>query len=768
MALASPSRWRLVFTWLFGFLLPAGTLFYESLTGFCAQYLFDPLPSFLHQGVVALVPLGFLFVLNVATPSTSRGHQLPFVLGGVFAISLIYTLPFVPLLPAAFVALIYFGLGFLPLAPLLALLVTGSWIHWLSKQRAVEGLWRRLGWGALVGLLCFVVADGQRIATHVGLGMAASDDAGTRARGLRVLRAVGDEGTMLRQCLQFKPQSMLYSVAVEPEDARRIYFRVHGKVMTQSDRMEAEFLSAFDRVGEALDLGEGTWPRVEGLHLKTSEITAELESQAPLAYLQWEMVFGNARLWPAEALAEIALPTGAQVSRVTLWIEGEPREAAFGGRTQVTDAYEDVVVVQRKDPLLVTTAGPDRVRMRAFPVPPGGELRMLLGITAPLDVVRSIEGRLDLPYFSEHNFSLAEGSRHHIRLVDTGRALRLHAPLGLPNPFQLNDQELASFATFVAIHRDDASSVFWHGEDPQAPRQMARLIEGQRPRPRHLVAVVDGSATMAAHRQELAATLEVLAGAWPAMDVVWAGDTVETRLAGGAEAVPGDFDDWLEGRNFVGGRDNVPALLRGIELAAAATGGAVLWIGGVQPLELTPADEVRAFLDGIDGLPPIFALPTTPGAFRQWDAFEVVPPEILPRYGTLSDDVRRLPGVDPEGRAFQLRFALPGEPVPPGAVPASAHLARRWAGDEVQRLLRRGDDGSRQDALRLAVEYQLVTPVSGAVVLETAEQYAAHDLEPVDPFTVPTIPEPEVWALLLVALGSMVWLRRRRAASATV
>ncbi len=95
----------------------------------------------------------------------------------------------------------------------------------------------------------------------------------------------------------------------------------------------------------------------------------------------------------------------------------------------------------------------------------------------------------------------------------------------------------------------------------------------------------------------------------------------------------------------------------------------------------------------------------------------------------------------------------------------SSHLARLWAKDAVDdlRSRRRSDDRSAAEAL--AVNYQLVTPISGAVVLETAAQYKAAGLQPVDPETVPTIPEPEVWAMMIVAavvLG-VVLIRRRRA-----
>jgi hypothetical protein len=48
--------------------------------------------------------------------------------------------------------------------------------------------------------------------------------------------------------------------------------------------------------------------------------------------------------------------------------------------------------------------------------------------------------------------------------------------------------------------------------------------------------------------------------------------------------------------------------------------------------------------------------------------------------------------------------------------------------------------------------------VTGAVVLETAAQYRAAGLEPVEAGTVPTIPEPEMVMLLIVAGAFMIWI----------
>jgi hypothetical protein len=70
----------------------------------------------------------------------------------------------------------------------------------------------------------------------------------------------------------------------------------------------------------------------------------------------------------------------------------------------------------------------------------------------------------------------------------------------------------------------------------------------------------------------------------------------------------------------------------------------------------------------------------------------------------------------------------------------------------------------REAAVELARRYQLVTPVSGAVVLETRAQFEQAGLQAVDSNSVPSVPEPGVIILLLAGagiLGLRFALRRR-------
>ncbi|RYD46585.1 MAG: PEP-CTERM sorting domain-containing protein, partial [Verrucomicrobiaceae bacterium] len=88
-------------------------------------------------------------------------------------------------------------------------------------------------------------------------------------------------------------------------------------------------------------------------------------------------------------------------------------------------------------------------------------------------------------------------------------------------------------------------------------------------------------------------------------------------------------------------------------------------------------------------------------------------------------------------------------------------LARLWASRaaESQQMV-----PSATERTELAARYQLVTPVSGAVVLETQQQYDDHGLTPVDGDAtpqIPSVPEPST-GMLVILTTSLTLLRRRR------
>src|SRR5262249_3867841 len=106
-----------------GIILPAISIAVESITHVCAQHFFDPIPSVWHVLLVVFVPLGYFQVLRgIRAQQVDRAGLLAATDAIAVGISLFYTLVYLPLMPLAAIALIMFGLGLLPLAPVFALI----------------------------------------------------------------------------------------------------------------------------------------------------------------------------------------------------------------------------------------------------------------------------------------------------------------------------------------------------------------------------------------------------------------------------------------------------------------------------------------------------------------------------------------------------------------------------------------------------------------------------------------------------------------------
>src|SRR5437867_5939828 len=184
-----------------GVIFPGSVVLLEATTGFCAGVFFDPLPTVWHTLLAAFVPAAN-FLLWLALRKEWRGYAraLGWLSGAAIGSAAIYTLVFLPLLPLAALALIFFGLGLLPMAPLFALItsITGRRYlrRWQGRPAKLPGLWP----GIALTLIVLAAAELPGVVTRFGLRMAASTDAATSRRGDVWLRSLGDRNAMLRSC----------------------------------------------------------------------------------------------------------------------------------------------------------------------------------------------------------------------------------------------------------------------------------------------------------------------------------------------------------------------------------------------------------------------------------------------------------------------------------------------------------------------------------------------------------------------------------------
>ena len=786
------------FVLLCGVVLPLVTMLVELFTRLCADIFFDPLPTGWHILVASAVPMGNLFVWHAVWRRSPRWdvsrrmhRSLGFMNGLALGVALLYALLFLPLTPLGLLAL-WSGLGLLPLTPLLSFLAALVCRHFLrrllvpGKALKVPGLW----WG--IGLACVLLGAGEvpSTLTRLGLQMAASETPAVSLRGVRWLRAIGSEAAMLRACYQRPGRAtdlvgFLLSLGdpVTPTQAREIYYRVTGvpfnavppPALVHRGRWGLESDWTFD----ADQGGTAVGGQVRELWLTNSSLAGSIDPDAALAYLEWTLVFTNQARTQHEARVQLALPPGGMVSRLTLWINGVEQEAAFGARTQVRQAYERVVQ-QRRDPVLITTNGPDRILVQCFPVPPqGGEMQIRIGITAPLLLESQERGVLRLPYFLERNFSLSPETRHAVwveskrrlearsdRLRPEQPAERLYGIRGaIPNA------EMTVPDTLIRAYRDSQSRQAWTPDPTDSERYTIRqtLVEKPQMPLTHLAVVVDGSRGMQPFLQEIAYALRHLP-AGIELSVLFAADTVlelTSPAPSGSLAFLTALTEQLRTMQSVGGRDNVAALARGWDIAAAHQHGALLWLHGPQPVPLQAVAALRQRLERRPDGPRLYALQVRPGTHRLVEALEGLPALTeVPRLGTVAADLARLfaqwQGQWQQFTLVRERLAAEAFQEESHGQATSAHLARLWAYDTVMQLQQAHKQPA--EALQLALRYHLVTPLTGAVVLETQQQYTQAGLEPVPPGTVPTIPEPEIWMLLVVAaliVGGMLYHRRR-------
>jgi hypothetical protein len=773
---------------LVGVAYPAVVVLIELLSRFCATSLFDPMPTWGHVAAVSFVPASNLLLWTQLRRATLRHPKwLAFISGTAIAIGAFYALLFLPLFPLAVVAILVV-IGLLPLAPLAAFASAVVLYRTLRARCETPHLARALIGGLAVGVALLLILDVPVAATRLGIQWAMSDTPSERERGLMLLRTLGNDDLLLRLCYGAanQPVGLLSAfamfadgldfrdrrrVAVPLADAREIYYRVHG-VPFNAKPAPFENASASRLADFQFDNDHGgtqVGGRLKGLHMVASRLDGSISGDDAVAYLEWTVEFRNSEATDREARLQLALPPNGVVSRATLWVNGEEREAAYGGRGAVRAAYQKVAVQQRRDPLLVTTKGADRVLAQAFPVPRnGGTIKFKLGITAPLEVVEPGKARLTLPALVDRNFSFAADMGHSV-WIESKRPLAWSdsdpaaGGDGSP-PFRLtgtiSDRDLSSTRQAITVDRDPSIRRLLAriGDDESVVQTISQATQPAT----SLMLVVDGSARVAGVTPQLIRAMEAIPPGIKVGVIIAAEPVQRVTPAAWSPAQKQKVTDLLRMTRRYGGQDNAPALIEALTTLEAEPQATLLWVHGPQPVSFRgSAERLEQASARLSRLPRVVLYSVEPGpnellpdAPWAWSAVT------LPNTASLETDLealfRRWSNQTPV-LAVQRSVESAADGVPKG----SDHVARLWASDRVLELMRTDPNGNRAAAVALATRYHLVTPVSGAVVLETKQQYDENGLTPVAQATVPTVPEPHEWALLLIACAAFAWLAWR-------
>jgi hypothetical protein len=168
----------------FGVILPLITLGVELFTRMCARDLFDPMPTYWHSLLVAMVPAANLMGWFELRKGTAEYRLASGITNGLaIGVSLFYTAVFLPVIPIGIVAIAMAGLGILPLAPPLALiagLVLSRRLRRLRLAQNQAGISGPVGgryvWAGLaIALLALLLIELPATVTRLNLQLAASD-----------------------------------------------------------------------------------------------------------------------------------------------------------------------------------------------------------------------------------------------------------------------------------------------------------------------------------------------------------------------------------------------------------------------------------------------------------------------------------------------------------------------------------------------------------------------------------------------------------------
>ncbi|SEW40912.1 XrtN system VIT domain-containing protein [Chitinophaga arvensicola] len=131
-----------------------------------------------------------------------------------------------------------------------------------------------------------------------------------------------------------------------------------------------------------------------GKDLVTTSVTtrADIWPQYHLSYTENTYTVRNdtRRRWATdeEAIYTFHLPEGAVVTSLSLWINNAEEKAVLTTQAKADSAYTTIVGKQRRDPSVVHWQEGNRVIVRVFPVPQGGERKFKIGVTAPLKAAK--------------------------------------------------------------------------------------------------------------------------------------------------------------------------------------------------------------------------------------------------------------------------------------------------------------------------------------------------------------------------------------------
>jgi len=794
-----------------GVLLPLLAALFEATTHFCAHRFFDPFPSTSHLILFLLIPLSNFLALLARHNNLSEHYASMALLSGMAAgVAVMYSLMFLPIVGWSLLFTLAVGFGLLGLAPLIAVPCTiggGKIICRLASNKTYFDPHQVEHFGHLIILVMVISIELPSTLTRVHLEMA--DNKTQSKDGINWLRKYGNNEVMLRACYERSGRATdilgsLYEAAhpLSVDHARRIYYQVTGQPFN-SVPLPAGARATISHAGLAPDIagvnakvedefdldadiaGETVSGQARGLSLVKSGINGKIDSDALLADLSWSLDFTNKSRYDREARAKLLLPAGAVIDGATLTVDGVEHNAEIMVRKKARAVYVQSVV-QRQNPLLISTCGPDEVLLQCFPIEPGKTVGIRLSLACRLTFIDDGRAAVPLPIIVEKNFVQVvpvildlKGS-HSLTGFDRRNVVTDRANSSKPQSANaaslsslneiLDVSSLDTLRSPVSAIRDpQCTTVFCHNTFDGGRTIVDRRIapETNKP-PTKLLIIIDGSKFMAADVDEIAKGLKALPASVP-IELRLISDETKTLFSGtigGSQTTFNEAIAALQNSEFVGGQDDSLALIYLARKAIADPGTAVLWIHGAQPVCKAKKEDLQKLLKQDVEHPLVYDFTVCAGPAEILNGIYPCSSFVrVTRTADISSDLQGLyrswkspASADGEFSSIPYRE---GEVVPGHETYPS--LAQLYASNQILQDVSRLDSidqtVDQTQAAQLAQDYHLVTPVSSAVVTSTDA------LERDQKVATGVAPEADTWLLLIVAGGLIVAcirIQRRR------
>ncbi|NQZ59182.1 MAG: hypothetical protein HRT88_17145, partial [Lentisphaeraceae bacterium] len=590
----------------FTFFLPILAVIIELAVHPFGESFFDPLPNWWHVILCLMAPVSNLCMyVNLKEKKGLSQKLLVFNSMGI-ACGLYYGIYFIPLAPLSLLGILLFGAGLLSLSPVLAL-----WGACTLRRRYKQGYGfqpsgctRVLSYLLILGLI-LLGANIPDVISEIGLSQYVNaKTAEEKSEAISFLRSWGSPSRILyKKGMAYRSDisSLVASrkmgdlpdwVSLEDDEVDKLYYQISGQAPFKDKHFYGPFArrGGYDRWDD--ELGEqGILHLRKNLSLFSSRFDSSIDGDAALAYSEWTLEFLNTGYRNEEARMEVLLPKGAVVSRLTLWVDGEEREAAFAKNSKVKGAYQSVVS-RNRDPVLVTWSGRDRVFVQCFPVMPNKKMKIRLGISSALSLEEKLSSStMYFPKILERNFNIEDDFVHSVwleskckitspqklDLVSENFENELYAARGKVRHSYMNNK----FKTLVARGE---GYIFWSEDKNDVESAIISSITEVRPYAYEKVRIlIDGSVSMHEYQDGLKELFPMLL----------AKAHIELYIAGDSLIQIKSMAD-VEDYEFIGGMDNIPALKEMIEKSNGER-DSVIWLHGPQPYLLSSTSVIEQF-----------------------------------------------------------------------------------------------------------------------------------------------------------------------------